>query len=278
MLQQVNFSFEILIHDDASTDGTDVIIKEYHAKYPECIKPIFQSENQYSKGVRGMMLRFNFPRARGKYIALCEGDDYWTDPSKLQKQVDFLEANEDFSVCFHDAMLARDGMEQRKYVNQNKQVFTTEDLFGRHFIPTASIVYRSGGVEFPEWLKYVSSGDIALLLILSLEGKMHLINEVMSTYRLHPQGVSNTHIGMTKVFGIAKLMTYFDAHTNGAYSVYCQKALKYEFETHVSKIEVDYSKLSNFSSKSLFRELCQRLVLKVRGALGFGSIKGSGKL
>src|SRR5690606_25359461 len=92
-MQKCNFEYEILIHDDASTDDTQKIIKEYQQKYPEIIKPILQTENQYSKGVRGIMARFNFPRAKGKYIALCEGDDYWTDPLKLQKQIDFLENN-----------------------------------------------------------------------------------------------------------------------------------------------------------------------------------------
>ena len=102
LMQKTSFVFEILIHDDCSTDGTREIIEEYSKKYPDIIFPIFQTENQYSKGVRGMMARFNFPRSRGKYIALCEGDDYWSDPYKLQRQVDFLEANTDFSICFHN--------------------------------------------------------------------------------------------------------------------------------------------------------------------------------
>lgn len=88
--QQVNFTFEILIHDDASTDGTTQIIETYATKYPELIFPIYQTENQYQKGNKRITATFNLPRAKGKYIAICEGDDYWTDPFKLQKQVDFL--------------------------------------------------------------------------------------------------------------------------------------------------------------------------------------------
>src|SRR5690606_11316563 len=102
MMQKCDFDFEVLIHDDASTDGTQEIIKEYQEKYPEIIKPIFQTENQYSKGIRGMNIQFNFPRAQGKYIALCEGDDYWTDPLKLQKQLDFLEANPEYVLSCHN--------------------------------------------------------------------------------------------------------------------------------------------------------------------------------
>lgn len=88
MMQKTNFPFEVLIHDDASTDKTADIIGEYEAKYPNIIKPIYQTENQYSKGV-GVTRVYQFPRVKGKYIAMCEGDDYLTDPLKLQKQVDF---------------------------------------------------------------------------------------------------------------------------------------------------------------------------------------------
>ena len=90
IMQKTDFAFEVLIHDDASTDGTEEIIREYEARYPEIIKPLYEVENQWIKGRRGSKV-FNFPRAQGKYIALCEGDDYWTDPFKLQKQVDFGE-------------------------------------------------------------------------------------------------------------------------------------------------------------------------------------------
>src|SRR5690606_15609661 len=86
LMQQGDFEYEILIHDDASTDGTTKIIQEYELKYPEIIKPIIQTQNQYSQGVRGINFIYNFPRAKGEYIAMCEGDDYWTDPLKLQKQ------------------------------------------------------------------------------------------------------------------------------------------------------------------------------------------------
>jgi len=100
-MQKTNFPVEILIHDDASTDGTADIIREYEAQYPDIIKPIYQTENQYSKGIKISQV-YQFPRAKGKYIALCEGDDYWIDPYKLQKQVDFLEANPEYGMVHTD--------------------------------------------------------------------------------------------------------------------------------------------------------------------------------
>ena len=100
IMQQTNFRFEILIHDDASTDGTDIILKEYEIKYPDMIRPIYQTENKYSKGV-DIWNTYQFPRAKGRYIAICEGDDYWSDPLKLQKQVDFMENNNQYAFCCH---------------------------------------------------------------------------------------------------------------------------------------------------------------------------------
>lgn len=100
LMQKTKFPIEVLIHDDESTDKAADIIREYENKYPDIIKPIYQFDNKYSKGI-SVSVTYNFPRARGKYIAMCEGDDYWTDPSKLQKQVDFMEVNPDCSLCFH---------------------------------------------------------------------------------------------------------------------------------------------------------------------------------
>ena len=128
VMQKTNFPMEILVHDDASTDGSQEIIKEYTAKYPNLFKPIYQTENQYSKG-RSISVTYQYPRAKGKYIALCEGDDYWTDPYKLQKQVDFLEQNEKFSICFHDVKI----YDQQK--NELVDDFITED------VPSETTIY-----------------------------------------------------------------------------------------------------------------------------------------
>ena len=100
LMQKTSFPFEVLVHDDASTDRTADIIREYEKKFPKIIKPIYQKENQYSKGFTSVTATWNFPRAQGKYMALCEGDDYWIDENKLQMQVDFLEHNPDYGLCY----------------------------------------------------------------------------------------------------------------------------------------------------------------------------------
>ena len=127
-MQQTNFPLEILIHDDCSTDGTTEIIKEYAAKYPDLISPLYEEINQYQQGKASEIDFYNYRRARGKYIAYCEGDDYWTDPLKLQKQVDFMEDNPEYSVCFHDfdELDIRTGR-LRKDICAHKNVFSRGD-------------------------------------------------------------------------------------------------------------------------------------------------------
>ena len=99
VMQKTNFKIEVVIHDDASTDNTPSIIREYCNNYPDLFVPILQTQNKYKEG-KGILVPYVYPKCRGKYIALCEGDDYWTDPYKLQKQVDFLEANPEYGMCY----------------------------------------------------------------------------------------------------------------------------------------------------------------------------------
>ena len=115
LAQKTSFDFEIIIHDDASSDGTQDIIKKYAEKYPYKIIPIFQEQNQYSKGVENS-ITFCYPRARGKYIALCEGDDYWCDESKLEKQVAIFEENPECTFSFSNGY-SYDEKKQKKRKN-----------------------------------------------------------------------------------------------------------------------------------------------------------------
>lgn len=193
LMQQTDFAFEILINDDASTDGTREIIEEYASKYPEIIFPLYQSENQYSKGVRGMMLRFNFPRCRGKYIALCEGDDYWTDPLKLQKQVDFLEKNEDVNLCFHRANLFQNKEFAMHQIPDNfeENSFSYIELLRHYnFITTASVVFRKPEKFYsPDWYFSLPFGDLGMYKLFLNKKKIYCLKDIMSVYRIHEKGV-----------------------------------------------------------------------------------------
>lgn len=151
--QVTSFPFEILLHDDASTDGTRQIVEQYVKKYPRIIKPIFQVENQYSKGKK-VSFEFNFPRATGKYIAFCEGDDYWIDKDKLSKQVNFLEEMDFVSIVVTNAYTERNGKRQAwTYTHEESfgyHFFTIHDVLKTHgqFSPSASMVFRKSVVDY----------------------------------------------------------------------------------------------------------------------------------
>src|SRR5690554_5550369 len=199
LMQECDFDFEILIHDDASTDGTQEIIKEYVQKYPNIIKPIFQTENQYSKGVRGIMARFNFPRAKGKYIALCEGDDYWTDPLKLQKQVDFLEKNPEYSlVCGgFKSINTKTGEEEIIIKNVENSIdntmhgfeITIERFFKQWLTKTLTLTFRKDYYNPSDFENYKYTRDVHLNYHLLKRGKGYYMKEVFGIYHVHDGGV-----------------------------------------------------------------------------------------
>ncbi len=186
LMQKTNFTFEILIHDDASTDQTANIIRQYENEYPGIIKPIYQKENQYSKKV-DISEQFQYSRTLGKYTAICEGDDYWIDPLKLQKQVDFLEDNPEFSMCCHDAIILWENKQKRPRLFAPAalpSVLGMEDILKGWFIPTASILYRSKILhQRPKWLNKVLNGDYFLQLLCAHHGKIKYFDELMSVYR-----------------------------------------------------------------------------------------------
>lgn len=166
LMQETTFPIEIIIHDDASTDNTVQIIKEYADKYPDLFVTIFQSENQWSKGGGSIYARFVYPRARGKYIALCEGDDYWTDPFKLQKQVDFLKKNEDCSWCFTGSEVHKSNGERKSYYYKfTNSIDVNEYLKTNYFIPTASLVFKREVLNeelHENWMDKAFAGDFIL--------------------------------------------------------------------------------------------------------------------
>ena len=182
LMQKVSFPIEIIIHDDASTDGTAEIVKEYAAKHPDIIKPILQTENQHSKR-NPIWKNFIYPAAKGKYYADCEGDDYWTDPNKLQRQVDFLESHTDYSLSTENGtVLYTNTNVARPFSDEPEHDVSLEDLLIRRRFPTASAVYRS---EFlPEFLQSKQPGfDTAMWAYLSTKGKIHFNPVISSVYR-----------------------------------------------------------------------------------------------
>ncbi len=197
VMQKTNFAFEAIVHDDASTDKSADIIREYAAKYPDIIKPIYETENQYSKkdgSIRRIMDDATCKTT--KYIAFCEGDDYWTDPLKLQKQFDFMEANPDYSLCFHPAYVKfENGIQERTLFGEWKETdYNGLDIIRQWTIPTASVFFRAKFYnkkyfEIANDRRFIY-GDIVLFEYMSTKGRIKCINEVMSVYRRNAGGVT----------------------------------------------------------------------------------------
>jgi len=187
--QRTTFSFEILIYDDASTDGTVEIIREYENRYPGLIFPVYQTDNQYSKGVIGISSKFNFTRARGKYIAVCEGDDYWTDPLKIQRQVDFLEENEEYTAIAENGLIIfTENKTERLFSKEPARDVSIEEMIKKRRFPTASVVFRTKTIaNYLNEVKY--SNDTILWCYLASKGNFHYDTTVSSVYRRGMHGV-----------------------------------------------------------------------------------------
>lgn len=195
LMQKTTFSIEIIIHDDCSTDSTPDIINAYQVKHPDKIRTIMQSENQFSKD-NLHLIKSMFKSVRGKYIALCEGDDYWTDPYKLQKQVDFLENNPDYSICFHDINILKENVLVDEFLINRayKDFYTIEDFLKGNFIFTPSVMYRSNpqALFMIENIKESVIGDYIIHIAFASFGKIKRINEKMGVYRFG-SGMWSTH-------------------------------------------------------------------------------------
>lgn len=189
LMQKTTFPIEILIHDDASTDKSVEIIKEYAQKDSRIIT-ILQTENQYSQKIKPWS-NFLFPLAKGKYIALCEGDDYWIDPLKLQKQVDFLEAHADFNICFHASKVYIEDtkiFEADSFKGKFPEVLNIKDLALKNYIRTNTVVLRNN-FTLPDWYNNLPFGDWPLYLIMLKDKKIKYLDDVMGVYRIHSKGV-----------------------------------------------------------------------------------------
>lgn len=197
VMQKTDFAFEVLIHDDASTDKTAEIIREYEAQYPDIIKPIYQTENQYSKKT-GIMKTFQIPRVKGKYIALCEGDDYWIDPLKLQKQVDILEKDATITFVYSnfENVDEKGSLIDRPIYNGYVKKSYSGDVFPKlirgNFIMTLTTCFRKEIFISDEFLNAPTLIDYLLFLIASSKGNAIYLEEKTGCYRKHVNGLTSS--------------------------------------------------------------------------------------
>lgn len=228
--QQTNFSFEIVIGDDCSTDGTSEIVKKYADKYPHIIRAYIHPENLTRYGLPG---KYNFTHAfyqcRGEYVIHIEGDDYYTDDLKFQKQATYLDGHPELSACFHNALMCFEDGSGRENYNINppdqKTLITVYDLLAEReiwFMATASVMIRKSviGDRFPDWFFKTKSGDIPLYVILSDHSPIGYLPEVMSVYRRNTAGLSYTDNNFDWGFLQNRIEMYenLNRHTGGKYA------------------------------------------------------------
>lgn len=204
VMQKTSFPFDVYIYDDASTDATQSIILEYVERFPDIFKPTFYEENQYSKGERFIGLREGFNTANGKFIAYCEGDDYWTDPFKLQKQVDFLETNPEYSVCAHETVIRNDTdpkedgtLFTHTKVNlfldrTTRNRYSLSDTLTGNIFHISSMVFRKMHFDWPEWIKEITALDMVIFMMLACNGDIYLMRDQMSVYRHNSTSITST--------------------------------------------------------------------------------------
>ncbi len=203
IMQKTSFKFEVIVHDDASTDRSPDIIREYASKYPNIIKPIMQTENQYSKGIK-INKTYIFPRVRGKYYAVCEGDDYWCDKNKLQRQVDAMEQNPDCHLCIHRVHAVKENGENTELFfppfELEEGTLSTKrymEIIGKCYAFQASSFFRRTDDmkkyldNPPEFAKAADVGDEPSLLYFGSMGSVIYLADDMSCYRMQSIGSWN---------------------------------------------------------------------------------------
>lgn len=273
--QKTSFCFEVIIHDDCSTDGSQLIINRYSEQYPDIIHPIIQAENQYSKGIN-ILKTYLLPKVKGKYIAICEGDDCWIDEEKLQKQFDYMEANSNCTFCFTNALIhnVRNGRSRPfvPYLKSDKELIRDDydviELSRLSFIPTCSFFFPTKNYsEFPDsfWERSFAE-DRKLSLFSASLGYAHYISDTTCVYSYAVPGSSmtrkKTKLDIAKIeLSFANIYRNLDAslkfkrHTdlNSTIISYLTKAYLYSGRTSLlSNTEFELVK-STISSKDKFK-------------------------
>lgn len=236
VIQKTNFRFEAIVHDDASTDGTTAIIKEYARKYPDIIKPIFEKENQYSKGGR-ILEDIMDKHSYGKYVAVCEGDDYWTDPYKLQKQVDILNAHPECTISFCRVQkIDKEGKRVLGTIPKGNQIregvlalsdFTHEEFYHGHWtFHTSSFLIKKEmffqGKDRIDFFSRFPYGDMPMILWSLIHGNGYFIDNNCSCYRVMSGGynsrVSNdSNLAIRQDEILIDSLKFVDSYTNFKY-------------------------------------------------------------
>lgn len=286
--QQVDFSYEVIVHDDRSTDNSLSIIREYETNYPNIIKLIEQKENQYQKiGLPAIYRTFLYPLSLGKYIAYCEGDDFWSDPLKLQKQVDILEKHPDCHMCCHHVQAVNEDGSIRKAEGYPQLPLDSGELSpcefmkgltdGYFFHTTSFLCRRTDILKFinppPQFYLESDLDDVPLLLFFGDLGKNYYIDETMSCYRRNSDGswTEEQKGNLKKIIShkkrMIRLYQEYEVYTKGKYSKLTEHWINNE-TFMIAEHTHDFKEMS----KKKYHEFLQKRNLKFRILIRIASI------
>lgn len=252
--QETNFKYEILIHDDVSTDSTRKIIDEYKKKYPDLIRIFYPKENRFAKGIN-IFNSILFPEAKGKYIACCEGDDFWCSNQKLQRQYDFMESHYDFSGCLHNTLIhdLSNKMKDSTFNNYNTiHILTEKEIFLDWKVHTSSFFFKRECFDMPKFTEKYWFGDYVRLTYSYLFGKIAVLPEIMSVYN------SNNLTGLTQVSQGANYerqrITYLDEYDKYTKYVYHKRLEKIKNIIYFNTQMYDLVNCDHDDFKNIFNE------------------------
>jgi glycosyltransferase involved in cell wall biosynthesis len=279
--QKADFKFRLLIGEDCSTDGTRMIIEQYQKKFPSVIFPFFREENLGPYKNSGLL----FDEIRSKYVALCEGDDFWTDPLKLQRQVDFLEGHPEYAICAHAVYEFLEDKKTLNCLSEQPRTYTIEDLAELgNFIPTVSTVYRNPYEKMPEWFITCPVGDFPLHMLNAARGKIFYLPEPMAVYRkftgIHgPKPLAKRYIPWYKTLDIL-VGRFNDAKIDMLLRRQQARCIVYWYENDAEDLVVEHAPLAKevldmavarttlqmarFKTKFLLLSIVKKLSLSVR--------------
>jgi glycosyltransferase involved in cell wall biosynthesis len=228
LAQRLNFEYEIIVSEDCSTDATREIVRDFHRRYPKKIIPLLREQNL------GAMRNFKetLLTCRGEYVALLEGDDYWTRDDKLQMQLDFLEGHPDHAVCCTRALFTDESAECDSRIAPSRPAgsYLITDLFDTNFVVTCTVMYRWGSVgPLPDWVLKLKMADWPLHVLVGRSGKIRLLNEVTSAYRIHPGGMWSSLSQPDQLRAIIEMLKSLDEHLGFQYKNEIRQAIGHRY-------------------------------------------------
>jgi glycosyltransferase involved in cell wall biosynthesis len=228
LAQQTTFDYEVVIGEDCSTENTRALLVDLQKRHPERIRLLLPEQNMGAHRNFAQALR----ACQGEYVALLEGDDYWTSPQKLQEQVDFLDTHPECAICFHNVrVIYQDGSRPPRDYSppHQKEISTIRDLLISNFVPTCSTMFRRDKAEYPDWLFSLKMGDWPFHILNARHGKIGYIGQVMAVYRIHAGGLWNAKNPIEKLSAFAQMHELLITHLDSQYAELLARVLAGEY-------------------------------------------------